>query len=62
MNKVVEKGPSITSVKDVRKRSIHTNTMGAFVQQPTPSIVGVEENKIITSQDAKSLYPTIMHY
>lgn len=60
MNKVVEKGPSITSVKDVRKRSIHTNTMGAFVQQPTPSIVGVEENKIITSQDAKSLYPTIM--
>lgn len=46
--------------EEIKSLALHTSTIGAFVQQPNPSIVGVEENEIIASCDAKSLYPTIM--
>ena len=46
--------------KDIQKMSFHTNTLGAFVQEPIPSVVGLKPNEVIASVDAKSLYPTTM--
>lgn len=45
---------------EIKKFAAHLSTIGAFVQQPDPGIVGVEETEILFSCDAKSLYPTIM--
>lgn len=44
------------------KKAIHLKTVGAYVQTPNPSIVGLSEDEIIASIDAKSLYPTSMVY
>ena len=38
----------------------HLSTKGAYVQKPNPQIVGRDPRTVIGSQDAKSLYPTIM--
>lgn len=46
--------------KDVKELAAHLRTMGAYVQQPNPQIVGLSKFQVIGSQDAKSLYPTIM--
>lgn len=46
--------------KDIQKMSFHTDTLGAFVQEPIPSVVGLKPNEVIASVDAKSLYPTTM--
>lgn len=45
---------------DVTDYSPHLMTLGAYVQQPDPRVVGLSEKEVIGSQDAKSLYPTIM--
>ncbi len=45
---------------DVGDCSPHLMTLGAYVQQPDPRVVGLSEKEVIGSQDAKSLYPTIM--
>lgn len=45
---------------DVVSFSPHLMTLGAYVQQPDPRIVGLTDREVIGSQDAKSLYPTIM--
>lgn len=50
----------VISKDDFKNYALHLSTMGAFVQQPNPCIVGVSEDEIIMSCDAKSLYPTIM--
>jgi len=47
-------------VSDVKAFAAHLQTLGAYVQQPTPKIVGLSKFQAIGSQDAKSLYPTIM--
>jgi len=44
------------------KKSIHLKTIGAYVQSPDPSIIGLDEKEITASIDAKSLYPTSMVY
>ena len=46
--------------RDIQSLSFHTNTLGAFVQEPLPSVVGLKPNEVIASVDAKSLYPTTM--
>ena len=46
--------------EEIKTLNLHNKTLGAFVQQPNPTIVGIAENKVISSIDAKSLYPTIM--
>lgn len=46
--------------KDIQSLSFHTNTLGAFVQEPIPSVVGLKSDEVIASVDAKSLYPTTM--
>lgn len=46
--------------KDIQKLSFHTRTLGAFVQEPVPNVVGLLPNEVIASVDAKSLYPTTM--
>lgn len=46
--------------RDIQKMAFHTKTLGAFVQEPVPSIVGLKDNEVIASVDAKSLYPTTM--
>lgn len=46
--------------KDVKDLAAHLRTMGAYVQAPNPQIVGLSNKQVIGSQDAKSLYPTIM--
>ncbi len=47
-------------LSDVKKFAAHLKTLGAYVQQPTPAIVGLRSDQVIGSQDAKSLYPTIV--
>jgi len=46
--------------KDIKDLAAHLRTMGAYVQQPNPQIVGLNNFQVVGSQDAKSLYPTIM--
>lgn len=36
----------------------HLKVLGAYVQQPVPSIVGLDKNTLISSNDAAALYPT----
>ena len=45
---------------DVKDFAAHLKTLGAYVQPPIPQIVGLSNYQVIGSQDAKSLYPTIM--
>ena len=45
---------------DIKELAFHLRTIGAFVQTPIPSVVGLPLNHVIGSVDAKSLYPTIM--
>jgi DNA polymerase elongation subunit (family B) len=45
---------------DVVLYSPHLMTLGAYVQKPNPQIIGLSNFEVIGSQDAKSLYPTIM--
>ncbi len=47
------------SVNDMKTLAPHLKTMGAYVQAPTPAIVGLSPRQVIGSQDGKSLYPTI---
>lgn len=44
----------------VKELAAHLRTMGAYVQQPNPQVVGLSKYQVVGSQDAKSLYPTIM--
>lgn len=46
--------------RDIQKLAFHTKTLGAFVQEPNPSVVGLSDIDVIASVDAKSLYPTTM--
>lgn len=46
--------------KDIQKLAFHVKTLGAFVQEPNPAVVGLMLNEVIASVDAKSLYPTSM--
>lgn len=46
--------------RDIQKLAFHTKTLGAFVQEPNPSVVGLSDTDVIASVDAKSLYPTTM--
>lgn len=46
----------------IKKFAWHLKVMGAYVQQPTPAIVGLDENSIIGSNDAAALYPTGIIY
>lgn len=46
--------------RDIQKMAFHVKTLGAFVQEPNPSVVGLGFNEVIASVDAKSLYPTTM--
>ncbi len=46
----------------IKKYAWHLKVMGAYVQQPVPAIVGLDERSIIGSADAAALYPTgIIH-
>lgn len=47
-------------LNDVKELAAHLKTLGAYVQPPNPQIVGLSNTQVIGSQDAKSLYPTIM--
>lgn len=46
--------------KDIKEFALHLKTLGAYVQQPRPQVVGLSRTQVVGSQDAKSLYPTIM--
>jgi len=48
------------TMNQVKDTAAHLRTLGAYVQQPVPGIVGLDSRSIIGSQDAKSLYPTIV--
>lgn len=50
----------ILTAENIKEFACHLKTMGAYVQQPVPAIVGLSDYQVIGSQDAKSLYPTIM--
>lgn len=42
-----------------KKYSWHLKVPGAYVQDPTPGVYGLEDNKVINSNDASALYPTV---
>jgi len=46
-------------LNDIKKNACQLKVMGAFVQDPNPGVYGLEDNVIIMSNDASSLYPTI---
>ena len=46
--------------RDIQSYAFHVRTLGAFVQEPNPSIVGLNDDEVLASVDAKSLYPTTM--
>ncbi len=41
----------------IKKYGWHLKVVGAYVQNPVPSIVGLDDNTVIGSNDAASLYP-----
>ncbi len=43
----------------IKKHAFHLKTLGAYVQQPDPAVVGLDERTIIASNDAAALYPTV---
>jgi len=43
--------------KIIKSNSWHLKVKGAYVQQPTPGIYGLEEDYVINSVDATALYP-----
>ncbi len=43
----------------IKKFAFHLKTLGAYVQQPEPAVVGLGENIVIASNDAAALYPTV---
>ena len=45
---------------EIKELAFHLRTVGAFVQTPVPSVVGLKNDEVIGSVDAKSLYPTAM--
>jgi DNA polymerase elongation subunit (family B) len=50
------------TLDDIKTKAAHLKVMGAYVQAPTPSIVGLSEDEVIASNDASALYPTtIIH-
>ena len=51
---------AVFKIEEVKEYACHLWTMGAYVQKPTPQLVGLKDNEVIGAQDAKSLYPTIM--
>jgi DNA polymerase elongation subunit (family B) len=50
----------VLTAANIKEFACHLKTLGAYVQQPIPAIVGLSDYQAIGSQDAKSLYPTIM--
>jgi len=46
-------------LKDVKKYGAWLKVQGAYVQQPDPSVVGLEKDIVVASFDASALYPTI---
>ncbi len=48
----------LLSQEIIKKYVWYLKTMGAYVMQPTPAIVGLEDNVVIGSNDAAALYPT----
>jgi len=47
----------LLSLDSIKKYAWHLKTMGAYVQEPTPAIVGLDEYTVIASNDAASMYP-----
>jgi len=45
---------------DIKRLAAHLKTLGAYVQAPKPQLIGLSDYQVVGSQDAKSLYPTIM--
>ncbi len=42
----------------IKQFSWHLKTAGGYVQEPSPTIVGLDNNTVIGSNDAAALYPT----
>ena len=40
--------------RDIQAYAFHVRTLGAFVQEPNPSIVGLQDDEVLASVDAKS--------
>jgi DNA polymerase elongation subunit (family B) len=54
--------PLILDLDTIKSYAWHLKVMGAYVQQPVPSIVGLDKSSIISSNDAAALYPTSIIY
>jgi DNA polymerase elongation subunit (family B) len=46
----------------IKDNAFHLKVLGAYVQSPTPMIVGLDTNSIVSSNDAAALYPTSIIY
>jgi DNA polymerase elongation subunit (family B) len=46
----------------IKQYSWHTKVLGAYVQDPRPSIVGLADDEVVGSNDAAALYPTGIIY
>ncbi len=49
----------LLSHDSIKKFAWHLKTAGAYVQQPDPAVVGLDERTVIASSDAAALYPTV---
>ncbi len=47
------------SQENIKKFAFHLKTLGAYVMQPDPAVVGLSEKIVISSNDAAALYPTV---
>ena len=52
--------PNLTSfdTKIQKENSFHLKVRGAYVQTPVPSVVGLDDYEVVSSDDAEALYPT----
>jgi hypothetical protein len=50
----------VLTQENIKQFACHLKTLGAYVKSPIPGIFGLSDFQVIGSQDAKSLYPTIM--
>ena len=49
----------LLSQENIKKFAWHLKTLGAYVQSTDGQIVGLEDNIVISSNDAAALYPTV---
>jgi len=62
MAKIKSDIKDILDLDNIKEHNWALNVLGAYVQDPSPAVVGLDEFTLVTSSDAAALYPTGIIY